>query len=152
MSNHTLNSENARKNSTVYVNTSQADSIKNTLRKPGNHLNHAAKATETLSVNTATAGSNHTASSSSSPSSSSTSSSKMNKNEIKLSKEVKRLEALCESRTKELTMLKLKLRDALISFDSIAVAFNYISNDVSVFFCYKYFLFYLGNYILVAII
>jgi len=140
MSNHALNSENARKTSAAYMNNSHlADSIKNTLRKPGNHQTAAAKANEALLVNTATVGVNQTASSSSSPSSSSTSSSKINKNEVKLNKEIKRLEALCESRTKELTMHKLKLRDALTSFDAIAVAFNYLSNDVRARLFFFYF-------------
>jgi hypothetical protein len=45
--------------------------------------------------------------------------------------EIKRLEALCESRTKELSLSRMKLRDTLISFDAIAVAYNYLANDVS---------------------
>lgn len=48
-------------------------------------------------------------------------------------KEIKRLEALCESRTKELSMLKMKLKQSLTSFDAMAVAFNYLSNDVIFF-------------------
>lgn len=68
--------------------------------------------------------------STSSPASSSASSSKTSKNEAKLNKEVKRLEALCESRTKELSFLKLKLKDTLCSFDAIAVAYNYLANKV----------------------
>jgi len=55
----------------------------------------------------------------------------MNKNELKLNKEIKRLEALCESRTKELSMLKLTLKDLLVKFDGISVAFKYLSCDVS---------------------
>ena len=146
MSNHALNSENARKNSAVYMNNSHlADSIKNTLRKPGNHQT-AAKANEILSVNTATVGGNQTASSSSSPTSNSAGSSKTNKNEVKLNKEIKRLEALCESRTKELTMHKLKLRDALTSFDAIVVAFNYLSNDVRSLIFFYFFVFLLNEY------
>lgn len=45
--------------------------------------------------------------------------------------EIKRLEALCESRTKELNMLKLQLKQTLVAFDSIAVAFKYLSDNVS---------------------
>lgn len=52
-------------------------------------------------------------------------------NEIKLGREIKRLEALCESRTKELTMLKMKLRDTVFSFDAIIIAYNYLANTVS---------------------
>ena len=51
--------------------------------------------------------------------------------ELKLSKEIERLEALCESRTKELSMLKLTLKKTIISFDAIGVAFKYLSGDVS---------------------
>ena len=90
--------------------------------------NEVQQSTGLLQVNTTVNGA-QTASSSSSPASSV---SVKNKTEVKLTKEIKRLEALCESRTKELTMLKLKLRDTLVSFDAIAVAFNYLSNDVNI--------------------
>jgi chromosome segregation ATPase len=66
--------------------------------------------------------------------SSNSSSSVRSKSEAaKLNKEVTRLEALCESRTKELSMLKLDLRQALSSFDAVTVAFNYISNNLNGF-------------------
>lgn len=56
------------------------------------------------------------------------------KNEINLkNNEIKRLEALCESRTKELTVYKIKLRDTLVSFDAIAVAYKYLANDLNGF-------------------
>jgi hypothetical protein len=71
-----------------------------------------------------------TCSSTSSPSASSSSSSARNKTELKLNKEIERLEALCESRTKELSLLKLKLKQTIISFDAMAVAFKYLSVDV----------------------
>lgn len=45
--------------------------------------------------------------------------------------EIKRLEALCETRTKELSMERIKLKDTLVSFDAIAVAYNFLANDVS---------------------
>lgn len=58
------------------------------------------------------------------------------KNEINSkNNEIARLEALCESRTKELTVQKIQLRDTMISFDAIAVAFKYLANDVSLFTC-----------------
>lgn len=73
----------------------------------------------------------------SSPSSASTnSSSRMStskSNEAKLGREIKRLEALCESRTKELSMLKLKLKESLCSFDAIAVAYDYLANKLNGF-------------------
>ncbi len=54
------------------------------------------------------------------------------KNEITLkNNEIKRLEALCESRTKELSLSRMKLRDTLISFEAIVVAYNYLANDVN---------------------
>jgi hypothetical protein len=61
------------------------------------------------------------------------SSSARNKMEIKLNKEIERLEALCESRTKELSLLKLKLRETVISFDAIAIAYKYLSVDLNGF-------------------
>jgi hypothetical protein len=74
----------------------------------------------------------------SSPSSSTTGTIK-SKIENKLNNEIKRLEALCESRTKELTVLKLKLRDTVMSFDAISVAFKYLANDVNYLFNYLIF-------------
>lgn len=50
-----------------------------------------------------------------------------------MSREIKRLEALCESRTKELSMLKLKLKETLCSFDAIAVAYDYLANKLNGF-------------------
>jgi hypothetical protein len=77
-----------------------------------------------------------TCSSTSSPSAPSSSSSARTKTENKLNKEIERLEALCESRTKELSRLKLKLKQTIISFDAMAVAFRYLSVDVSEIFLY----------------
>jgi hypothetical protein len=71
--------------------------------------------------------------SSSSNASSSNSSKKTSIQETKLINEVKRLEALCESRTKELSMLKLELKNTTISFDAISVAFKYLANDLNGF-------------------
>ena len=71
--------------------------------------------------------------SSSSNASSNNSSKKATSQEAKLIKEVKRLEALCESRTKELSMLKLELKNTTISFDAISVAFKYLANDLNGF-------------------
>lgn len=48
--------------------------------------------------------------------------------------EINRLEALCETRTKELSMAKIKLRETLISFDAIAVAYNFLANEVTSLF------------------
>ncbi len=53
---------------------------------------------------------------------------------MKLTKEIKRLEALCESRTKELSFLKIELKNTSMSFDAMAIAFKYVSNDVSNYF------------------
>lgn len=53
--------------------------------------------------------------------------------DAKWTNEIKRLEALCESRTKELNMLKLQLKQTLLAFDSIAVAFKYLSDNVRFF-------------------
>jgi hypothetical protein len=105
-------------------------------KKPG-HLQSSAASQATpasvnnpLSINTALASALAATLSSTSSPSSTTNTIKTSKNESKLSKEIKRLEALCESRTKELSMLKINLRDALISFDAVAAAFNYLANDV----------------------
>lgn len=128
MSNHALNTENARKtliNPNENVSSSCSSSINNkTNKKQTGSINNV------LSVNTINGNQTTVSSTNSSPSSTS-SLNKMNKNELKLNKEIKRLEALCESRTKELSMLKLTLKDLLIKFDGISVAFKYLSCDVS---------------------
>ena len=62
-----------------------------------------------------------TCSSTSSPSASSTSSSARNKTELKLNKEIERLEALCESRTKELSLLKLKLKQVTLLLSIVLI-------------------------------
>ena len=119
LSNHTNNLENVRKSSVIPSNDSINKNVLN--KKPGPLIGRQNENSTTLSVST----NNQTNSSSTSPTSV-----KMNKNELKLNNQIKHLEALCESRTKELTLIKLKLRDTLISFDAIAVAFKYLSNDV----------------------
>jgi hypothetical protein len=128
LSNHALNTENARKtliNPNENVSSSCSSSINNkTSKKQTGSINNV------LSVNTINGNQTTVSSTNSSPSSTS-SLNKMNKNELKLNKEIKRLEALCESRTKELSMLKLTLKDLLIKFDGISVAFKYLSCDVS---------------------
>jgi hypothetical protein len=86
---------------------------------------------ETASISTATV--------SSSSSLSTTSSSVKSKTSVeaaevaKLSKEVTRLEALCESRTKELGSLKCELRNALTAFDAMSKAFDYVANTAQGF-------------------
>lgn len=49
----------------------------------------------------------------------------------KLNKQIKRLEELCETRTKELNLLRLKLKDTLTAFDGITCAYQYVTNTVS---------------------
>jgi hypothetical protein len=127
MSNHALNTENARKtliNPNENVSSSSSSINNKTNKKQTGSINNV------LSVNTINGNQTTVSSTNSSPSSTS-SLNKMNKNELKLNKEIKRLEALCESRTKELSMLKLTLKDLLIKFDGISVAFKYLSCDVS---------------------
>jgi len=125
MSNHALNTENARKTLINPNENVSSSSINNkTNKKQTGSINNV------LSVNTINGNQTTVSSTNSSPSSTS-SLNKMNKNELKLNKEIKRLEALCESRTKELSMLKLTLKDLLIKFDGISVAFKYLSCDVS---------------------
>ena len=68
----------------------------------------------------------------SSPNSSSTLSAR-SKTELKLNKEIERLNALCESRTKELSMLKLKLKETHVSFEAVTIAFKYLSCDLNGF-------------------
>lgn len=48
-------------------------------------------------------------------------------------KEVQRLEALCESRTKQLNMIRLQLQSSNVAFDGMASVVNYLANDVSMF-------------------
>jgi hypothetical protein len=131
-----------------------------TSKKPGHLPSSASQATAAsshnnanqLSINTALASALAATLSSTSSPSSTTNTIKTSKTESKLSKEIKRLEALCESRTKELSMLKINLRDTLISFDAVVAAFNYLANDVSIF-CYLFIILYLGldryNYVVI---
>ena len=44
--------------------------------------------------------------------------------------EISRLEALCESRTKELSMHKLEMRKTLSTLEAMAAAFKYVACDV----------------------
>ncbi|RNA30278.1 titin -like protein [Brachionus plicatilis] len=60
-------------------------------------------------------------------------SSARSKTETKHAKEVKRLEALCEERTKEFSLLKMKHKELLTSFEAVTVAFNYLANDMNGF-------------------
>ena len=50
------------------------------------------------------------------------------------SKEVQRLEALCEERTKQLKMVQLHLHDSNTAFDGMSTVVNYLANDVRVNF------------------
>lgn len=45
--------------------------------------------------------------------------------------EIVRLEALCESRTKELNLAKIDMKSCLSGFDAMAALVNYLSHDVS---------------------
>lgn len=45
--------------------------------------------------------------------------------------EIVRLEALCESRTKELNLAKFEMKSCLSGFDAMAALVNYLSHDVS---------------------
>ena len=45
--------------------------------------------------------------------------------------EVARLEALCESRTKELTYAKMQLKQGLQGFDAMAALVRYLTEQVS---------------------
>ena len=47
------------------------------------------------------------------------------------SREVQRLESLCESRTKQLNMVKLQLQNSNLAFDGMAVSVDYLANHVS---------------------
>ena len=89
-----------------------------------------------LHINTANLESSSASSklaSSSSPSTVSSASSAKSKTELKLNNQIKLLNALCESRTKELSRLKIELKQNLVSFDAITVAFNYLSNNLNGF-------------------
>lgn len=48
------------------------------------------------------------------------------------SKEISRLEALCEARTKDLNYTKLQLKSSLAAFDAMAILVNYLANEVSI--------------------
>lgn len=45
-------------------------------------------------------------------------------------REVQRLEALCEARTKQLNMVKLQLQNSNLAFDGMSVTVNYLANQV----------------------
>lgn len=51
------------------------------------------------------------------------------------SKEITRLEALCEVRTKDLNYTKLQLKSSLTAFDAMAVLVNYLANEIDAFAC-----------------
>ena len=46
-------------------------------------------------------------------------------------KEVQRLEALCEDRTKQLKMVQLHLHNTNTAFDGMSTVVNYLAHDVS---------------------
>jgi len=46
-------------------------------------------------------------------------------------REVQRLEALCETRTKQLNMVKLQLQTTTLGFDGMAATVKYLAHDVS---------------------
>ncbi|KAL3880072.1 hypothetical protein ACJMK2_032343 [Sinanodonta woodiana] len=50
-------------------------------------------------------------------------------------KEIQRLEALCESRTKQLNMMKLQLQSSNTAFDAMSVLVGYLSHDLDAFSC-----------------
>ncbi|KAL4230864.1 Microtubule-associated tumor suppressor candidate 2 [Mactra antiquata] len=50
-------------------------------------------------------------------------------------KEVQRLEALCESRTKQLNIVKMQLQSSNVAFDGMASVVNYLANDLDGFSC-----------------
>ncbi|XP_023234351.1 restin homolog isoform X2 [Centruroides sculpturatus] len=52
---------------------------------------------------------------------------------VELAKEIRRLGTLCESRTKELTRLKMQLRHASLGFDAVAVLFRYLTEELDPF-------------------
>ena len=45
-------------------------------------------------------------------------------------KEISRLEALCESRTKELKFLQMQLKEGVAGFDAMSVLVNYLVQEV----------------------
>ncbi|XP_033104571.1 uncharacterized protein LOC117107119 [Anneissia japonica] len=49
--------------------------------------------------------------------------------------EIKRLEALCESRTKELNLTKMQLKTGLAGFDAFAILLQHLTHDMDVFSC-----------------
>lgn len=103
----------------------QNDAKSNVLKK----ISSEAKK-ESLSINT---NFNHVRAESMMSSPGSSISSTKSKIESKHSKEVKRLEALCEERTKEFSLLKMKHKEILNSFDAVTIAFNYLANHVNFF-------------------
>lgn len=50
---------------------------------------------------------------------------------VKAAEEISRLEALCESRTKELTFLKMQLKSSVTAFDAMSALVNYLTQEVS---------------------
>ena len=48
------------------------------------------------------------------------------------SKEVQRLEALCEERTKQLKMVQLHLQNSNTAFDGMSTVVKYLAHDVSI--------------------
>ncbi|KAK3600508.1 hypothetical protein CHS0354_028706 [Potamilus streckersoni] len=50
-------------------------------------------------------------------------------------KEIQRLEALCESRTKQLNMVKLQLQSSNTAFDAMSVLVGYLSHNLDAFSC-----------------
>ncbi|XP_033096822.1 uncharacterized protein LOC117101064 [Anneissia japonica] len=49
--------------------------------------------------------------------------------------EIKRLEALCESMTKELNLTKMQLKTGLAGFDAFAILLQHLTHDMDVFSC-----------------
>ncbi|XP_077983657.1 uncharacterized protein LOC144438492 isoform X2 [Glandiceps talaboti] len=52
-----------------------------------------------------------------------------------VSKEIKRLEALCEARTKELTVMKMQFKNGLTGFDAMATLVQYLTQELDAFSC-----------------
>ncbi|XP_070552237.1 microtubule-associated tumor suppressor 1 homolog A-like isoform X15 [Ptychodera flava] len=50
-----------------------------------------------------------------------------------VSKEIKRLEALCEARTKELTLMKIQFKQGLTGFDAMATLVRYMTEELDAF-------------------
>ncbi|XP_064607687.1 uncharacterized protein LOC135472223 isoform X2 [Liolophura sinensis] len=54
---------------------------------------------------------------------------------VKAAEEISRLEALCESRTKELTLLKMQLKSSVTAFDAMTALVNYLTQELDAFSC-----------------